>query len=216
MAGHPCGAMRVLPLFALVGLLTMPRLVAQAAAPAPVAAAAVAAVKALGDQVVLGKFQVAIDRMYPQWKERAAKEAGGMDKLEEKLAGVPRMMAQQGVQLISFRPQGMPVSYEVGPGKEVVVVNGKEVEKLVHKQWLVLVPTLTEYRISKPGEKGALPKFVVIQSTGFQVAVSDKDKNDWTFIDGAGLSVADLRRLFITLPENMELPPIERKAVEGK
>lgn len=189
---------------------------AQAAAPVEVTNAAVAAVKVLGEQVVLGKHQVAIDRMYPEWKERAAKRAGGMEKLQQQLAGVATTMAQQGVQLISFRPQGAPISYEVLPGKETVEENGKKVEKLIHKNWLVLIPTVTEYRIAKPAEKGGAPKFVVIQSTGFQVAVSEKDKNDWTFIDGASVTVADLRRLFITLPENMELPPIKRKAIEGK
>lgn len=181
-----------------------------------VTTSAIAAVKTLGEQVVLGKHQVAIERMYPEWKERAAKRAGGMNKLEEQLAGVATMMAQQGVQLISFKPQGAPTSYEVLPGKEVVEEDGKKVEKLIHKKWLVLIPTVTEYRIARPAEKGGAPKFVVIQSTGFQAAVSDKDKNDWTFIDGASLTVADLRRLFITLPENMELPPIARKQVEGK
>jgi hypothetical protein len=208
--------MRHLSTLAVAAVLCVPALRAQEAAPADVSAAAVAAVKDLGNQVVLGKFQVAIDRMYQPWKERAAKEAGGMEKLEAQLANVPRMMAQQGVAVISFRPEGAPRSYEVGVGKEVVVEDGKEVEKLIHKQWLVLVPTVTEYRITKPGERGTPPKIVVIRSTGYQVAVSDKDKNDWTFIDGASLSVAELRRLFITLPENMTLPPIERKAVDGK
>ncbi len=208
--------MRAFFFSALMCLLPVTRVSAQAAAPVEVTDAAVAAVKVLGEQVVLGKHQVAIERMYPEWKERAAKQAGGMDKLETQLAGVARMMAQQGVQLISFKPQGVPMSYEVLPGKEEVVENGKKVEKLIHKKWLVLIPTVTEYRIAKPAEKGGAPKFVVIRSTGFQAAISDKDKNDWTFIDGASLTVSDLRRLFITLPENMQLPPITRKAVEGK
>ena len=53
----------------------------------------------------------------------------------------------------------------------------------------------------------------MIESIGFQVALADKGKNDWTFIDGAGLTTADLRSLFITLPQDMELPPIEKKEV---
>ncbi|MCW1924119.1 hypothetical protein OKA05_16245 [Luteolibacter arcticus] len=208
--------MRAFFFSALICLLPVMRGHAQAAAPVDVTDAAVASVKVLGEQVVLGKQQIAIDRMYPEWKERAAKEAGGMDKLEAQLAAVPRMMAQQGVQLISFKPKGVPSSYEVQMGKEVVEENGKKVEKLIHKKWLVLIPTVTEFRIAKPAEKGGVPKFVVIQSTGFQAAVSDKGKNDWTFIDGASLTVADLRRLFGTLPENMQLPPISRKQVDGK
>jgi hypothetical protein len=189
---------------------------AQVEAPAEVTSAAVAAVKAMGDQVVLGKHQVAIDRMYPQWKESVAKREGGMEKLEEKLAGIVKTMNEQGVQLISFRPEGAPTAYEVGPGKEVVEEGGKKVEKMIFKKWLLLIPTVTQYRITKPAQAGELPKFLVITSRGFQVAISDKGKNDWTFIDGAGVTVPELRRLFITLPDTMVLPEIKREHEEAK
>jgi hypothetical protein len=208
--------MRVFFFSALMCLLPVMRGHAQQAAPMEVTDSAVAAVKVLGDQVVLGKHQVAIERMYPEWKERAAKQAGGMDKLEAALERVPKMMAQQGVQLISFKPQGAPTSYEVQMGKEVVSENGKQVEKAIYKKWLVLIPTVTEYRIAAPAEKGGVPKFAVIQTIGFQAAISEKGKNDWSFIDGASLTVAELRRLFVSLPDNMQLPPIKRKQVEGK
>lgn len=189
---------------------------AQVAAPAEVTSAAVAAVKAMGDQVVLGRHQEAIRRMYPQWKESVAKREGGMAKLEAKLAGIVKQMNEQGVQVLSFRPEGIPTAYEVGPGKEVVEENGKKVEKMIYKQWLLLIPTVTEYRITKPGQGGELPKFLVITSSGFQVAISDKDKNDWTFIDGSGVTVPELRRLFITLPDTLVLPEIKRDHEEKK
>jgi hypothetical protein len=189
---------------------------AQVAAPAEVTAAAVAAVKAMGDQVVLGRHQEAIKRMYPQWKESVAKREGGMEKLEAKLAGIVKQMNEQGVQVLSFRPEGVPTAYEVGPGKEVVEENGKKVEKMIYKQWLLLIPTVTEYRITQPGKGGELPKFLVITSSGFQVAISDKDKNDWTFIDGSGVTVPELRRLFITLPDTLVLPEIKRDHEEKK
>jgi hypothetical protein len=189
---------------------------AQVEVPQEVADSAVAAVKAMGDQVVLGKHQVAIDRMYPQWKESVAKREGGMAKLEAKLAGIVKQMNAQGVQLISFRPEGEPTAYEVGPGKEVVEEGGRKVEKMIYKQWMLLIPTLTEYRIAKPEKSGDLPEFLVIASRGFQVAISDKGKNDWTFIDGAGVTVPELRRLFITLPDTMVLPEIKREHKDAK
>lgn len=188
---------------------------AQVEAPAEVASSAVAAVKAMGDQVVLGRHQVAIERMYPGWKESVAKREGGMDKLEAKLAGIARQMSEQGVQLKSFRPEGVPTAYEVGPGKEVAEEGGKMVEKMIYKQWLLLIPTVTEYRIAKPAKAGEVPKFVVITSHGFQVAISDKGKNDWTFIDGSGVTVPELRRLFITLPDTMILPEFKREHKEA-
>lgn len=173
--------------------------------PPEVVASAAAAVAKLGDEVVLGHYQVAVDRMYPVWKKREAERMGGMDVLEKKLAGVGPAMVQMGISLISFKTQGQPRPYEVVPGTKVVKENGANVEKLVFTKWMVLVPTIRKIRIQREG----VLKAAVIESTGFQVAISDKGKNDWTFIDGAGLKPSDLRGLFVTLPQNLELPPVE-------
>jgi hypothetical protein len=177
--------------------------------PPAVVTSAVAAVSKLGDEVVLGRYQAAIERMNPVWKERTAARAGGMAALEKKLAGVAAQMVQQGISMISFKPQGQPRTHEVSPGTKVIKENGKDVERLVFTKWLVLVPTVTTFRIMRQGE----PKPLVIESTGYQVAISDKGKSDWTFIDGAGLTPADLRGIFITLPQDMELPPVGKREV---
>ena len=70
--------------------------------PPEVETSAVAAVTKLGDAVVLGHYQVAVDRMYPVWKKREAERMGGMDVLEKKLASVGVTMVQMGISLISF------------------------------------------------------------------------------------------------------------------
>ncbi|GAA5115657.1 hypothetical protein GCM10023212_00760 [Luteolibacter yonseiensis] len=170
-------------------------------------ASAVTAVASLGDEVVLGRYQVAVERMNPQWKKRTADRMGGMDKLEQQLDGVAKQMVQQGISMISFKPQGQPRSYEVGPGKKVETVDGGQVETLVFSKWLVMIPTVTKFRIIRPGEA----KPIVIESIGFQVAVTDKGKNDWTFIDGAGLTVNDLRSLYVNLPQDLQFPPLEKR-----
>jgi hypothetical protein len=171
-------------------------------APPEVVASASAAVAALGDEVVLGRYKAAIDRMFPLWKKRTAARVGGMEKLEGQLDGVARQMVQQGISMISFRPEGQPRSYEVGSGSKMEVTK----DSVSYNQWLVLIPTVTKFRITRQNEKT-----VVIESIGFQVAVSDKGKNDWTFIDGSGLSVNDLRNLFYNLPADMELPPTGKR-----
>ena len=177
-------------------------------APADVVAAAVSAVAALGDEVVLGRYQVALERMNPQWKERTANRMqGGKEELEKQLAGVARQMVQQGISMISFKPQGQPRSYEVGPGKKVVKINGEDVETLVFSKWLVMVPTISKFRIIQQGKS----RPIVIESVGFQVAVSDKGKDQWTFIEGSGLSVNDLRGLYVNLPQDLEFPPLEKR-----
>jgi len=177
-------------------------------APLEVVESAVAAVAKLGEEVVKGRYDIAVERMNPQWKQRAAGRAGGMEELEKQLAGVARQMVQRGISMISFKPQGEPRSFEVWTGKKVDVVDGKEVESLIFTKWMVLVPTLTKFRINRENER---PAFV--ESIGFQVAISDKGANDWTFVDGSGVTVNELRRLFITLPADLELPPIEQREV---
>jgi hypothetical protein len=183
--------------------------VASEAIPPDVLASAVAAVGKLGDEVVLGHYQVAVQRMNPLWKKRTAQHMGGEEVLEKQLAGVAAQMAQQGISMISCKPVGQPIPYEVAPGKKRVKENGVEVDKLVYTKWLVLVPTMTQFRIFPAGAKRAL----VIDSTSFQVAVCEKGKNDWTFIDGANLNAGDLRGLFSTLPRDMELPPVKKHEV---
>jgi hypothetical protein len=178
-----------------------------ASAPADVVASAVAAVGKLGDEVVLGRFQVAVDRMNPMWKERTAKRMGGMEELEKKLAEVASQMVQQGISMISFKPQGQPRSFEVGPGKKVETINGEQVESLIFHKWLVLVPTATKFRIIREGEA----KPIFIDSTGFQVAIADKGSNNWTFIDGSGLTVNELRSMFATLPVDLVFPPLSKR-----
>ena len=79
----------------------------------------------------------------------------------------------------------------------------------ISSKWLVLVPTVTKFRAQLKGD----PVAVNIESTGFQVAICEKGKDDWTFIDGSGVTVNDLRSLFITLPQDLELHPLEKRQI---
>lgn len=190
--------------------------VAPAVAPASVAppeveASAWSAVEKLGLEVTRGNYQAAIDRMNPQWKERLAKQTpGGAEAIQKQIEGATKRMAQEGVSIISSVPQGTLRSFEVGPGKRLEKVAGEpDVEVLIFTKWLVLVPTVTKYRLILKEDN----KPVFIEKTGFQVAVSDKEKNNWTFIDGSGLTTNALRRLYVTLPADLELPPISERQV---
>ncbi len=170
------------------------------AVPPEVIQSATSAVATLGNEVVLGRYQAALERMNPLWKERVSQRMGGMQALEVQLAKIPEEMVRQGITMLSSRPEGAPIVHQVGPQK------GKS-GNLVYTKWLVLVPTMTKFRLIREGN----PKPLVIESLGYQVAISPKDKLDWTFIDGAGLKVSDLRGLFITLPRNIELPPVSKR-----
>lgn len=186
--------------------------------PEEIIKSAVTAVEALGKEVVLGKYQTAIDRMYPQWKERTAKmleertakKTGGMEMLEKQLEEVSKQMLKRGISITDFKPQGKPTAYEVYPGKAVQIIDGKETEVMRYTKWLIIVPTVTRVRMLIDGD----PIPLKYESTGFQVAISDKGSNEWFFIDGSAVTVSELRKLFITLPENMELPALEKKQIK--
>lgn len=192
-------------LFTILGWMT--GLNAQTTAPLEVVNSAIAAVNDLGRQVVLGKMKTSLDRMYPQWKDRMNRRLGGEQALEKQFDEAVAEMVRQGTSMISFKTHGFPKVYEVFPGKKVEMVDGKQVETLINTKWLLLIPTEVRYRVMQKQEA------IVIESKGFQVAIADKDKLEWTFIDGAGLTVQDMRSLFISLPADMELPVIQRRAV---
>jgi hypothetical protein len=180
------------------------------AAPAALVSSAVEAVRKLGEQVVLGRYQTTLERMNPTWKQRTAARLGGMDKLERKIAEVPAEMVRQGISMISYKPEGQPIVHEVSLGTRKVTSNGMETKRMVFTKWLVLVPTVTRIRIiSKENPR----RPVIMEQTGFQVAISDKDKLDWTFIAGSELNAGDLRGLFPTLPQNMELPQVQLREI---
>lgn len=200
---------RILLLLALTACVHAQDAIVEAATP-EVVASAVKAVGDLGKEVVMGRYQVAVDRMYPQWKERTARRMGGMEKLQQQLDGVAAQMLQQGISITDFTPQGQPRAFEVHPGKKVEVIDGQQIERLRYTKWMVLVPTVTKFRALIKGD----PVAVIIESTGFQVAISDKDKDDWTFIDGSAVSVNDLRSIFGNLPQDLELPPLEKRQIK--
>jgi len=158
-----------------------------------------AATRAMGQQVLQGNFRVALDRMYPRWKKRAAKKLqGGQVELARRLAEIPKEMARQGISMLKYEVR-KPTS-----AHEVVLLRGEDKEGRpinMYLEWLVFVPTRAEYRVIDP--KTRLPR--KIETLGFQVAVKKKGTPDWHFIDGRNCSIADLRSFFPGLPEDQKL-----------
>lgn len=185
--------------------------------PEAVIASAVEAVAALGKDVVQGKYHVALERMNPKEKERLAKQMGGIEALQKQLDAVPAEMVKRGVRVISCKPEGKPLAFGVEPKLKKVDnqgAGGAAREQLVSSQWLVVVPTVTKFRVLHR-VKNEPDRWIEIESQSFQVAVSDRNKEDWTFIDGAGLSVGRLRNLYVTLPADIQLPPVQKRQVQN-
>lgn len=175
--------------------------VAQAERPSvEVVQSAIAAVNRLGESVVKGDYATVLQRVNPTWRERLATRLGGGQAFLKQFQQAAQALTKQGMSVVSMKAQGFPQCFEVFPGKKVEMVNGRSVETLISTKWLLLVPTQKIVRLTTPTEN------MMLEVTGFQVAVSDKAQLDWSFIDGAAVSVADLRAMFINFPMDQALP----------
>ena len=158
-----------------------------------------AATRDLGKQVILGNHAVALERMYPRWKKRAAKKLrGGKAELAQRLEEIPRQMARQGITMLRYEVK-KPVT-----AHEVVLLRGEDKAGRpiqMFLEWLVFVPTRAEYRVIDP--QTSLSRRV--ETFGYQIAVNKKGTADWHFIDGRNLTIANLRSFFPSLPENPKL-----------
>lgn len=161
---------------------------------------AIAAVNQLGLSVVKGDYATVLQRINPTWRERLQSRLGGEQAFLTQFQQAAQSMTKQGMSLVSMKAQGYPQCFEVFPGKKVEVVNGRSVETLISTKWLLLVPTQKVVRLTTPTEN------MMLEITGFQVAVTDKSRLEWTFIDGAAVTVSDLRAMFINFPLDQALP----------
>ncbi|BCU75604.1 hypothetical protein [Luteolibacter sp. LG18] len=168
--------------------------------PATLIQSARAAVDQLGIEVVAGRYQFAIDRIYPRWKERMAKREGSMAEVDAGLLRAMKEFQRSGVSLLSSKAVGEAQVFEVEPGKRVEKIGGRDVVSPGYTKWLVLVPTVTRLKVFESGQTHLVDKI------SFQAAITDKGKNDWTFIDGSTAKFTDFRSLFGTLPADLKLP----------
>ena len=163
--------------------------------PPEVARSAAAAVDAMGVELSQGRVAVTLEKMYGPWKDRAARRLGGLDKLVEVVVERRNRMQANGMQLMQIKSRPPTNGFEVKPVMKTDEVTGlKEVDH--YQEWLVFVPTTIRYRVIEADTGQA--RF--LEKDGFQVAVAKQGTADWSFIDGAKLTVEELRTLFPTLP----------------
>jgi len=167
-------------------------------------AGAAEATRELGRQVMKGNHSYSIQRMYPRYRKRAAIRHGGEDKLEKKLMAVSEKMLKNGIKMLKFEVGSPRSAHEVflWRGRDKA---GQPIQ--AYLEWLVFVPTRTEYRVIDR-ETGVARR---LETKGFQVAVAKKGTSEWYFLDGSNLTIPELRSFFPGLPEDkalLGLPPV--------
>lgn len=115
------------------------------------------------------------------------------------------------------------VAMEVDWGLRDVLVNGKPVmgpdgkpeQEFAFRQWMVFVPTVMDVFINNP--EAQPPVMEKWRTTSFQIAISPKRNENWTFIDGARVEPIQLRKIFPFLPKEakvLKFPKVERKKIK--
>jgi len=158
------------------------------------------AVQAQVDKTLKGDFEGVVDKMNPEYLKVLSREAripveGVKAKKLLQLQGI----AQQGVTIeamITLPPAG---AFEVDFGLVKDLVNGEAVNEAAYRKWMVFIPTVMD--ISAMDRAAQPPRMRTIRKWGFEVAISPKDGEDWTFVNGEGVNALELRKLFKFLPQ---------------
>lgn len=185
----------------LGGLLASNPVCAQALPPRQIVPLAVkrnaqAAVQKVMDKTVRGDNQAAIDAMNPAYLKIIARGNGGVAKHKAKLLNAMNMMGKNGVTFLAGITQVADSAIECDYGLE-----GPEGAKVgVYRKWMVFVPTVKDISILDTEQKP--PVLRTFRKTEYEVAISPKGREEWTFINGSGINALELRKLFPFLPKD--------------
>jgi len=174
------------------------------------------AVQAQVDKTLKGDFKGVVDKMNPEHLKILAREARiPVEAVKAKKLRQMKAIAQQGVvieAMITLPPAG---AFEVDFGLVDGMVNGRAVNEAAYRKWMVFIPTVMD--ISAMDRAAQPPRMRTIRKWGFEVAISPKNGEDWTFVNGEGVNALELRKLFKFLPiQDKAFNFPVRKAVEVK
>ena len=188
--------------------------------PLQVMARARAAASKLMDKTVKGDFQEVVNQMNPAFVEAIARPFGGPEKFKAGMLKMLKQMGGNGIAIQAGITKEPKTAMEVDWGAQDVWVNGKPVldangkpkREFAYRKWMVYVPTAMNVLIKN--EDGQLEKW---QMTSFQIAISPKRNENWTFIDGATVKPIQLRKVFPFLPQDaakLKFPEVGRKKIQ--
>lgn len=181
-----------------------------------------AAVDALMVLTMRGDFKSALDAMNPDYIQVTSRPYGGPVKFKAALLKQMNAMGKNGVKFNAAITQPSDTAFEVDYGFENQLVNGKPVmgkdgkpvQVARYRSWMVFVPTVTEFQyFDKTKVPNVLRKF---RKWSFEVAISPKSNEKWTFINGSNINALQLRKIFPFLPREDKDLRFPAKKVEER
>lgn len=181
------------------------------------------AVQKVVDETVRGNFQAALDSMNPGFVRVISRPYGGPAQYK---AGLMRQMKEMGQNGLTFQAaitRKADIAFEVDYGFEDQIVNGEVVlgedgeprQVARYRSWMVFVPTVKDFQyLDRSTEPARLRKF---RKWDFEVAISPKKDESWTFINGSSVNALQLRKLFKFLPKDdktFQFPEVKYEEVK--
>ena len=166
-----------------------------------------AAVQKVVNETIRGDFKSALDSMNPEFLEVISRPYGGPAKLKAKYIKQMKAMGKNGVTFEAAITRRADSAFEVDYGFENVLVDGKPVmgedgkSKQVarYRKWMVFVPTVKDFQFLDRSTNPA--KLRRLRKWDFEIAISPKDQENWTFVNGNGMNALQLRKVFKFLPK---------------
>jgi hypothetical protein len=226
--------MRFLPIFVLLGLqavvpvLGVPQekpvggVPPRQLVPNDVMERARMAVQKLVDQVVRGNYEATLETMHPEFVKAISRPYGGPEKYKASMLKMMQQMGGNGIAIQAIITQAPETALEVDFGMQDVLVDGKPVlgadgkpkREGAYRSWMVFVPTVMDVFIT---DKQAQPPVMKkVRKWNFQVAISPKREENWTFISGSSINPLLLRKIFPFLPkdeDSFQFPKVKKPQI---
>jgi len=188
--------------------------------PAATIASVQKATQIFGDNALKGNFSYAIEKMYPRYRKKQQKVLGkGIDPEAIEKETASRLNAM-GVTITSYtagRPIGVfKVWQQIKPSMKLKIdqgINVKLKKSDVFHNWMFIVPTTQVWTFTS--QRGGPPRKAKIE--GFQIVIAQEStpgQEQWTFIEGSGMTTRELRTVFPSLPVQLLLPTIKKSEIK--
>ena len=167
-----------------------------------------AAVQEVVDKTVRGDFKAALDSMNPEFLKVMARPFGGPKRLKAQYLRQMQAMGKNGVTFQAAITRRADSAFEVDYGFEDLLIDGQKIigpdgkpkQVARYRQWMVFVPTVKDFQyLDKSTNPAKLRRF---RKWDFEIAISPKGQEKWTFVNGNGMNALQLRKVFKFLPKN--------------
>ena len=169
------------------------------------------AVQEMVNKTLQQDFVAVADKIYPDYLQllaRAKRKTIAQVKAEE--VAKLKAVGASGVTIDSMITLAPKNAFEVEYGVEKG--QGGSATEAGYRSWMVFIPTVLDF--SALDNLADPPRMRSFRKWGFQVAISKKDQESWTFVDGDGVNALELRKLFKFLPQDDKLYNFPRRDVQ--